>query len=56
MTTSRNRPWSDDVSKKLKEKILELARKCRRNGYTQPVNLTLTIPEVQELAKLAEDR
>ncbi len=26
---------------------------ARRNGYTQPLNLTLTIPELQELAALA---
>lgn len=33
----------------LKRKIKDLADRCRANGYTQPVDLELTIPELREL-------
>lgn len=42
------------MSKPLARKLLGLAETCRRNGYTQPVSLDLTIPEVRELAAIAD--
>lgn len=38
----------------LQEKLNELAAACRRNDYTQPVTLKLTVSEIFRLQKLVD--
>lgn len=38
----------------LAKKISDLAAKFRRNGYTQPTSLEVTVPELRELDALAK--
>ena len=45
----------DDVAAhdRAEKKIIRAADAVRRNGYTQPVAITLTVPELRALAYMA---